>query len=446
MKISKKVYGILCASIFLSVVPASGLWEASGYQDKTFEINQPLSEWPKVSSLSNEEKLCYELTWDKNKKLEENQRELVKNFISSCCDFSFKVTEQGLNGIYQGKFDDGENIVFIDKETRTSINHISNNIIFFNERDGNRKLEVHPRTALLRNIIPFDFREWMRYEFERHIWKFVEDPVGCEILRVSIAKYEAGQRGLSKIRFIPQFNPKIDLAYTAGSYVWRHARRIGRSDFGRYAEFCSENKFILFSPEWFSTDETGLILKLDKTESGTDNFVVDTDIIPKETSLMYQIIYSIHSGGDVDYSGTQVIEERDDQNYFCGNLGGVGQFSILRKRLNVLVFKNDRIYRTMYGLTKRGFDLISESAYSANRYGFIRPAYTGSRAGVIVNGKRLDKRESREFWKKFFETNGDFDLYRYLLSKKQSSINYPEFGKGYYRCSDIDFEDNMFMR
>ena len=438
---NRKIYVISVALTFLSTVsiPAAGFLEVSESQDNAFEINQPLSEWPKISLLSREEELCYELTWDKNKTLEENQQELVKNFMSSCCDFSFKLEDIGLSGIYPGKFDDGESVVFIDEETRTYINHSSNDVMFFNERDGIRKLEVYPRTALLHNIKPINFKEWMKYEFERYIQRFVEDPVGCEILRVSIAKYEAGQRGLSKIKFIPQDDPKIDLAYTPGSYVWKHARRIGGSDFNRYGECCLENKFIIFSPEWFNMDQTGLILKLRKTKFGTDNFTVNTGIIPREASLMYQIIYSIHVGKGTDCEGTQVIGKRDDQNHFCGSFDGVGPFSILRKRLNISIFKNDKIYRAMYGLTKRGFNLINESAYLAHKYAFIRPAYVGSQTGIVVNGKRLDKKESSEFLKEFLKTDGDFDLYRHYLSS-ESSIQYPEFGVGQYRCSDVDFE------
>lgn len=438
---NRKIYEILGALLLLSSVniSASGMSEINERLNKTFEINLPLSEWPGVSLASREEEYCYKLTWDKNKSLEENQRELVKNFISSCCDFSLKLAEIGLSGIYLGEFDDGESIVFIDKETRTSINHSSNDVMFFNEKDGIRRLEVCPRTALLHDIKPINFQEWMKYEFERYVQRFVEDPVGCEILRISIAKYEAGQRGLSKIRFIPQEDPEMDLAYTPGSYVWKHARRIGGSAFNRYGEYCLENKFIIFSPEWFNTDQTGLILKLRKTKSGTDNFTVNTGIIPREASLMYQIIYSIHVGKGRDYDGTHVIEKRDDQNHFCGNFDGVGPFSILRKRLNILIFKNDKIYRAMYGLTRRGFDLINESAYLAHKYSFIRPAYAGSQTGVVVNGKRLDKKGSSKFLKKFLKTNGDFDLYRYYLSS-ESSIQYPEFGVGQYRCSDVDFE------
>lgn len=435
-KISK-IFGI---SLFLSIVSMSvaGMSEINEQQSKTFEVKQPLSEWPEISLLSQEEKLCYEQTWDKNKKLEENQRELLKNFMSNCCDFSFRIKERGPRGVYSGKFDDGESIVFIDKETRMFIDHNSNHVIFFDENDGNRGLDAHPKTALLSNVKPLDFEEWMKCELERYIQRFVEDPVGCEILRMSIAKYEAGQRELPKVKFIPQDDPKINLAYTPGSYVWKRAKRISL-DFSAYAEFCEENKFIMFSPDWFNTDQRGLILKLCKTKSGADSFRVNPGIIPREAGLMYQIIYAMHVGKGIDYNGTQVIEKRDDQNYFRGNFDGVGPFSILRKRLNISIFKNDKIYRAMYGLTKQGFDLINESSYLAHKYAFIRPAYAGSQTEINLNGKTLTRKESCRFLRKFLKTNGDFDLYRHYLSSK-SSIQYPEFGKGQYRCSDVDSE------
>ena len=139
MQKKRRIYGILCASLFINSVSTSaeGMLETSEQQNKTFginrhktfEINQSLSEWPKVSALSKEEELCYKLTWDTNKRLEENQRELIENFMSSCCDFSFKIKEKRLTRIYSGKFDDGKNVVFIDKETRTSINHGSGEVV-----------------------------------------------------------------------------------------------------------------------------------------------------------------------------------------------------------------------------------------------------------------------------------------------------------------------------
>ncbi len=432
---NKRLYRTLGMSLFLSIVSVP----SAAQQNKMFEVNQSLSEWPKRSLSAREEEICYEQTWDRNKKLEENQRELIKRFMSSCCDFSFKIKAEGLSGIYSGKFDDGENVVFINKETHITASHSLDRVMFFNEKDKGRGLEVHPRTSLLQNVKPLDFEEWMKCEFERYIQRFVEDPVGCEILRVSIAKYEAGQSELPKIKFIPQADPKMNLAYTPGGYVWKYARRIGRSDFSGYAEFCRENKYIMFSPEWFNTDQTGLILKLRKTKSGSDDFTVSSGIIPREAGLMYQIIYAMHVGKGTDYEGTEVIEKRDDKNYYRSDFEGVGPFSILRKRLNVSIFKNDKIYRVMYGLTRRGFDLINESSYLAHKYSFIRPAYAGSKAGININGKRLDKKESCRFLRKFLKTNGDFDLYKYFLSKK-SSIRYPEFGRGKYRCADVDFE------
>ena len=146
----------------------------------------------------------------------------------------------------------------------------------------------------------------MKCEFERYMQRIVEDPVGCEILRVSIAKYEAGQRELPRIKFIPQDDPKMSLAYTPGSYVWKHARRIGRSEFDRYSEFCKENRFIIFSPEWFNMDQTGLILKLNKIKSGAEDFILKRGVIPRESSLIFQIIYAMHVEG-TDSDGTQII-------------------------------------------------------------------------------------------------------------------------------------------
>ncbi len=450
MKVSenRRIYGILCASLILSTIniPASGMLRVNENQNKKFEINQPLREWPRKSRSSEQEEICYKFTWDDKKSLEENKYEVVRRFISNCCDFSFKVTDMGLKGIYYGTFDNDESIVFIDSETRMLVNPSLDKILFFNEKDSPKGLEVHPLTNLMENIKPINFEEWMIFEFERYIQRFVEDPVGCEVLRRSIAKYEAEQEDFPKVKFIPVDDQKMSMAYTPGGYVWRYVRRHGRPSFGIYEGYSKENKFIIFSPDWFSTDQKGLMLKLSnrKTNYDSDSFVVNTGVMPRESSLMYQIIYAIHAERDDDHKGTHVIENRDPQNYFRGDFDGVGAFSIQRKQLNTLIFKNDKIYRVMYGLTKRGFDLINESSYLAHRYNFIRPAYMGSKTRMTINGKRLDRKDSCKFLKKFLKTNGDFDLYKYYLSG-ESSINYPEFGKGHYKCSDIDFKKRKKM-
>lgn len=435
----------ICEMLWLSLlfsgtgIPAEGMSEINGQQNKKFEISQPLSEWPKVSLSTIEEKFCYDLNWDKKKALVENQRELMKNFMEICCDFSFQITEKNLSGVYAGKFDSGEDIVFVNDKTRIGVNYDTNKVTFFSENDAGKGLEVHPLTSLLLNVKPVDFQEWMKCEFERYIQRFVEDPIGCEVLRMSIAKYEAGQRGLSKIKFIPIDNEKMDLGYTSGSYVWKYVRQSGRQSFDIYEEPSEENKFIIFSPNWFNTDQRGLILKLGKTKSGADSFMINTGIMPREAGLMYQIIYATQSGKLNSYSGTQLIEKRDNQKCFRGNFEGVGSFSISKKRFNVSIFKNDRIYHVMYGLTKQGIDLVNESSYLAHKYKIIRPAYVGFKTNVNINGKLLDKKESIKFLKKFLRTNGDFDLYRYYLSPK-SPIKYPEFGKGNYRCADINIK------
>ena len=126
-------------------------------------------------------------------------------------------------------------------------------------------------------------------------------------------------------------------------------------------------------------------------------------------------------------------------------MDGVGHFSILRKRLNVLIFKNDKILRTMYGLTKQGLaPFVSESSYTSSRYNYIRPVYAVPKSGIIVNGKRLDKKESIKILKKFLKTNSD--LYRHFLSRKLSSLKYPKFGIGRYRCADVDFEKKRTVK
>ncbi len=435
-----KVFGLLLciSSINLHV---GGMLIDNKEQNESFEISRPLSEWPKISQSSRQEEICYELTWDKNRSLEENRCELINRFLSICCDFSFRVKESTSNGIYSGEFDTGESIVFVNKEMHTFVDLESDRVTFFSENDKQEGLEVHPITSMMENIKPINFEEWMVGEFERYVQRFAEDPVGCEILRRSIAKYEASQIDLPKIRFIPTDDQKMTLAYTAGSYVWKYVKRRGRPSFGMYAEYCRENRFIVFSPEWFNADQEGLILKLKrkKTDLGSERFAVDMGIMPREASLMYQIIYAIHAIKNDDHNKTQVIENRDAKNYFCGSFEGVGPFSIARKRINVSIFRNDKIYRVMYGLTKHGFDLINESSYLAHKYNFIRPAYTGSQTRMHVNGKVLDKKESAKFLKTFLRTNGDFDLYKYFLSSK-SPIKYPEFGVGQYRCSDVDFE------
>lgn len=444
MKIFKSnvVLNFAVALFFCLDVQAMGAANIDENAGKFFDIKMPLKQWPIVNSLTTQKEAdWYKLTWDTEKTLEENKKALTQMFLTTCCDFSFRRKKEELKGITVGRLNDNEDIIFSETGTNISARPDSSEVLIYNKKDQSKGLKVHMTTNIFLNIKPLNFTESMKADFEKAVSELAEDPVGCEVLRVAVSKYKGGVGKLQKIAFIPVANKGINLAYTTSSNVWKYIRRNSVIHPSKYRKFCKDSKFIMFSPEWFTAQQTGFFLRMNRYQNGQiENFALNTGIIPKEVSLIHQIIYALNVGENHEYREVQTIGERVTSKYFHGSFKKIGDCIISGKQINYSLFVDDKIYRAMYGLSKDGLDLINESSYLAHKYGFIRPTYIGVDTELRINGKKLNKAESFNFLKAFLKTNGDHDLFRYYLSP-ESAIIYPEFGVGRYSCSDINVDE-----
>lgn len=437
----KKVICFLGTLMLFSCADTHAMSFVEENTERLFDVKMPLSQWPVVNSLITQRELdWYRSMWDATKTLEENKKELVNQFIETCCDFSFKKKERELPGITVGGTDNGDDIVFPEKGVSIYTRPNSEEVLIYNEKDRSLGLRAHVTTNIFLNVIPLDFSPKMRNDIEKSISELAEDSVGCEILRIAISKYKGGVRGLSKITFIPVKNKGVGLAYTTNCNVWKYMKRNEGRHGSKYRKLCKERKFIMFSQNWFESEQTALFLKMnDFSNNGEEEeFSLFSGAIPKEASFIHQIIYALNVGENNEYRETQLIEDRTISKYFCTYLKQTGNCLIPGKQINKALFMDDKIYRTMYGLTNEGLDLLNESAYLAHRYKLIRPTYMGSDIQLSINGKLLNKAESYRFLDEFLKKNGDQDLFRYYLSP-QSMIDYPEFGIGRYSCSNIRF-------
>lgn len=453
--------------------------------DSALDIKRPLSDWPIRDYGTESERANYLNSWDESRGLEENKSILVKNFMEECCDFSFQLIDMGLKGIYLGKFGSFEDIVFANVETQIKDNLQLKKAVLYNPADRGRGLRVQYKTSILPGIVPLSMEDWMPLEIQRYIGRIADDSMGCEILRKLIAKYKSNRNRLSKIKFIPVKNSEISMSYTPGEYVWKYIKDSEGIDYKDCSRQCRGNNFIVFSLDWFNTDQLGLMLGLKEETSSTyvwsdsdistliysgsetlydsdgktvssvetdrDNvmeeeimdlydisneFYIRRGVLPKELCLLHQIIYATNDRIGETSKGTSIIEGRVQQPYFSGKTDALGEFMVETAAINVSIFEDDRVYRTMYGLTDRGLDMINESAYLAHKCDYIRIAYIGAKTELSINGKEMNQDETFCFLKEYFRYNGDQDLYSYYLSP-YSSIEYPRFGSGNYKCSDL---------
>ncbi len=404
----------------------------------SFDAKMPISQWPITNSLSSQKELYWynKLSWNPEKTLEENKKQVVKQFMKTCCDFSFKRTKLELRGITVGKIASGEDIIFSEKGTLLRAMPESAEVLIFNEKEKFKGLRTSMTTNIFINLNPISLTHSMKSNFEKILNVLSEDPVGCEMMRVAISKYKGSIEKLPKLTFVPVTNQKIGLSYTTNCNAWKYVRKNSEISAGIYKKFCKDSKFIMFSPEWFTTNQTGVFLKINDS-SQTEDVLIKQGIVPKEGILLHQMIYAFNVGEENEYRETQLISERTYPQYFHGNFKNIGDCVIPSTQVNCSIFADDKVYRAMYGLSPQGLDLINESSYFAHRYKFIRPTYIGINTKLNINNTNLNKKESYEFVKTFLKTNGDYDLFRYYLSPK-SPLKYPEFGKGKYICSDLN--------
>jgi len=406
--------------------------------EPTFDVKTPLSQWPVINPLSTQKELeSYQSTWDSKKTLKENQISLINQFIKTCCDFSFKKKKKELGRITIGKLKSGENIIFAEPFVNINTYPNSSEVLIFNEKEKFCGVKASVTTNIFLNIDPLDFTEQMKKELKKCVSKLVKDSVGCEVLRVAISKYKGGTERMPKIAFIPVKNKNIGFIYTTNNDLWRYLKNTRNTYFDTYRKFSKSSKFIMFSPDWFEDKHPGLFLKMNHGKSTEEHdFSINDSVIPKEAIFLHQLIYALNVGEDNSHRQTQLIEKRANSQYFYGNFPRFGDYLITCRLINTSFFLDDSVYRTMYGFTKYGLDLINESSYLAHRYNLIRPMYLGVGTKLKINGKTLRPEEFRKFLNTYLETKGDHDLFRYYLSRK-STIPYPEFGIGRFSCSDM---------
>ena len=399
-----------------------------------FDTKMPLSEWPILNTLTTQkEQKSYESAWNPKKTLQENKQSLVNQFMKTCCDFSFKIKTRELTNITVGRLDSGEDIVFSKSGINITARPNSAEILIYNEKEQTKGLKAYASTNIFFNIEPVDLTEQIQEKLKEYISELAEDSVGCELLRIAISKYK-GNKELPKITFIPAQNQNIGFAYTSDSSVWRYLKNEYHLD--KYKEFYKNSKFIIFSQKWFNSYHSGFFLKMEDDEKNPD-FSLNTGIIPNEAVFLHQLIYALNVEETDEPRETQLIENRILYKYFCGNFSKSGDCLIDSKQLNNFLFVDDNVYRTMYGFTKSGLDLVNESSYLAHRYNLIRPMYLGTDTEWKINGRKLSRRESYKLLSTYLRKNGDHDLFWYYLSSK-STVKYPEFGIGNYSCSDIN--------
>lgn len=393
------------------------------------DIKQSLDSWPKVNPLVTEaEKYYYDLIWDEGRSLMDNKKQLMHDFIENCFDFSFKLQETEVNGIQVGKVSSGEEIVFAKGKVRINTTPNSEKVLIYGGKEIENGLVTSVVTNVFRNVIPVSVEDWMKEEFEKYIMMIEEDSVGCEILRLIVAKYKGNQNLIPKLTIIPVDNDDINLAYTSGSNLWKYVQDENGIPFFNNHKYAKRWKFLLFSPYWFNTDQTGLLLKKDSK----GNYNIDLGVVPRDVCLLHQIIYAMQVSESDEYRETQMISERSMGEFFYGTVGQAGLCRMSVKQINSSIFVDDRIYRTMFGFTPIGIDLISEARYVAHKYGYLRLSYLSGRAKMHINGKAVSKKDTLRFLKNFLSEKGDKDLYRYYLSTG-SSLSFPEFGRGSYK-------------
>ena len=417
---------------------AEGMARVYASSRKRFDISQSLSKWPMLNMLrTQKERVIYESIWDSNKSLKQNQERLFDLFLKTCCDFSFAAKETEVPGVFIGEGESGTPIVFVGADVETLGDLYLENLWLQNTKKQGKKIKVNMTTTVLHDMRPLDFTKTQKEQLKRYLKKLTEDSVGCELLRVAIAKYGARKNKSEKIKFLPVRSDRVDFAYVIGASMWQYIELSQHIDLGMYRKHWKKQEFILFSPDWFNTEHKGFLMKSFKDEkSRTRKFVVDWGIIPKESNLLNEIIHAIHPGTGRTYRDTTNILERSNYDYLYVRLKEQDWFRIDEPNFNVSIFFDDEVYRTMFGITSKGLDPINEAAYLSHRYKFIRPAFVGDQTRFIFNGRELTQKQMCQFFKRYFESGHiDRDLYRYYLSPK-SPIKYPEFGKGKYLYTD----------
>ena len=128
------VLSLVCLFIFdvQAMVQSSILSE----EDKLLNVSlKTICKYKKLNLLkTKEETKNYDKLWVSERTLFENQENIRKEFIRTCCDFSIKNIKSSMDGVYLGNFEDGENIIFTDKNICMGVKSDLSKVLLINSK------------------------------------------------------------------------------------------------------------------------------------------------------------------------------------------------------------------------------------------------------------------------------------------------------------------------
>ncbi len=405
----------------------------------TSKYKKPLAEWPIVHPFSSQEEMDFynNSTWHPDLTLEQNQKELVKNFVEECCDFSFKIKPMGLKEINLGYLDSQEFLIFTSNSIYIDADKNSTDMIIYNDKCGNDVGLLAPcLTPSFIGYRPVD--ECIKYkdQFVKYFSKIAEDSVGCKLFRIALTKHVVND--LDKIAFIPAVAYEDDklssITCNSGCCLCYHLAKRGNSVAIERLKQDQQYRFITFDPEFFTEDlSVGVI----RYENNKISFSIVEFL--REAALFHEIVHSLHTDVHKKLLESKNIRKRSKPSILKYTFENKKETIFVRgDSVNVGLFHNDEEYHTIYGITEKGLDLLNESSFSAHKCGFIRASHGDIQESNLLIGKiYFEKEEARKFYEKFFTEHGDLDLYRYYLAT-DSPIKYPKFGVGQYKYADFD--------
>lgn len=405
------------------------------------KYRKPLAEWPIVHPFTSQKEMDFykNATWHPELTLEQNQKELVKNFVEKCCDFSFKIKPMGLKEIDLGCLDSQEYLIFTSEAVYVDTDKNSTNMIIYNDKcEDNAGLFAPCTTSTFIGYRPFDECAKYKNRFIKYFSKIAEDPVGCKLFRVAITKHVVNN--LDKIAFIPavayEDNGQSDITCNSGCCLCYHLEKEGNAEAKKRLEQDQRYRFITFDPEFFKKDLSVGVIKYEN-----DKVIFDIVEFLRESALFHEIVHSLHTNVHKKLLESKNIRKRSPPIVlkYTSNSDSEPHYARI-ENINVGLFHNDEEFHTIYGITENGIDLLSESSFSAHNSRFIRASHGDLQEPHLLIGKtEFEKTESIEFFQKFFTKYGDLDLFRFYLSP-DSPIKYPKFGIGQYKCADLDPE------
>jgi hypothetical protein len=394
----------------------------TGLRNAGVNLTGPLSGFKKLHPFGNDTEMDYYKndTWNPGLTLENNQKELIRKVTDNCCDFSFKITESSEN-VCLGELDSSQKFFFSRKSDLDIQPDDDGNFFVI---DGDQELPIHLDTA---NLLGFSAAGSMK-EYEQKLkdclLMIAKDPVGCKLLRVFLTKTVVNK--LPKMIFVPIKKESMVSNYSTISqsvfYNMAHSLNLD--------EKWTKTRLITFSPEFFSHRLPSYFVRHRK-EGGKEEFLISVNAMPKEALLLHEMMHFYHAFSEDKTGSISVINKR------MGNkVRGVGRLNGRILPMSVILYGNDEEYHTMYGITEEGWDSVNESSYLAHRYKCIRYSHTSC---TMTKGSKIRDGELGEVQRMANSECADKDKFRFFLSS-DSSVKFPKFGIGQYKCTDLDPE------